>query len=276
MIHYSLSRSKRYMNRNRITFIVSAFIIILAIYLRSIVVGQSDSGNSSTTPLSPTPINPQSESILSLDIDIEGKHTKALWIKVENLDDLFLYPNFSDSLTSELAKENNLCSELINGGFYTQENTPIGLFVSEGRQIASFSKNQLLNGVFSINYDGVPKITNDLPLENLRLGLQTGPVLLENGQKKDLSKTKEESARRAVVAINDKKEVYFLILYKEGSVFMGPTISKLPEIILEFSDKLGLNLQDAANLDGGSASAFHSQGFKLNELTPLGSYFCIK
>ena len=265
------------MNKNTAIILFSIVIIFLTVYLRNVVVGKSGTkaGNEQRIT-TPAPTKPQSESTLSLDFELNGVETRVVWLKVQNSKNILLYPNFSESLTSDQAKENNLCSSLISGGFYTQENTPIGLFVTEGRQISSHAHNQLLNGVFSINYDQQPKITSFLPDENLRLGLQSGPILVKEVEIVDISQTNEESARRDVVAISEDDEIIFLVFYHEGSVFMGPKLTELPEAVLIVSEKIGLDVQYALNFDGGSASAFYSQDNKLTEITSIGSYFCIK
>ncbi|MCH7641401.1 phosphodiester glycosidase family protein [Patescibacteria group bacterium] len=264
------------MNKNNAIILFSIVIIFLTVYLRNIVSGQSNPNDTQSQISSPTPASPQSKSTLTLDLEINEKKIRVLWLKIEDSGRIQLFSNFSESLTSDQAIENNPCSSLISGGFYTQENTPIGLFVTEGRQISSHSQNKLLNGVFSINYDQKPKITSFLPEENLRLGLQSGPILVNEAGSINIPQVKEEYARRVVVAISEDDEIIFMVFYDKDSVFMGPKLTELPEAVLTVSEKIGVGVKNALNLDGGSASAFYSQDIKLRELTPLGSYFCIK
>ena len=78
-----------------------------------------------------------------------------------------------------------------------------------------------------------------------------------------------------LVATNEKGHVVFLVIYKKQSVFDGPHLKDLPTILDLFQQNKKIILKDVLNLDGGSASAFYTEGFKLKEIKPLGSYFCV-
>lgn len=166
------------------------------------------------------------------------------------------------------------CQSGINGGFYDTDGQPLGLFVAG--QIASKAiRSSLLNGFFTINA-GTPSISQTPPEGNVRLGLQTGPRLLEDGSALPLRILRDERARRMVAAISSVNDVVFIALFSPDSVFDGPLLGDTPAIIRAISQQENINLVQAINLDGGSASAFYNQTVSLEELTPVGSMFCVK
>ncbi|RJR30058.1 hypothetical protein C4564_01180, partial [Candidatus Microgenomates bacterium] len=106
--------------------------------------------------------------------------------------------------------------------------------------------------------------------------LQTGPVLVENGSAVELSLARDKQARRIVAAITGSNELVFVAIYSPGSSFDGPYLEDLPLIVNHISEELNLNIADAINLDGGTASAFYSENTHISELSPIGSFFCVK
>ena len=71
-------------------------------------------------------------------------------------------------------------------------------------------------------------------------------------------------------------ELLFLTVYSGDSVFDGPLLADLPLVIEKISDEEKLDIAEAINLDGGSASSFYQGETTISELTPVGSLFCIK
>jgi exopolysaccharide biosynthesis protein len=65
-------------------------------------------------------------------------------------------------------------------------------------------------------------------------------------------------------------------IFDERQVNTGPLLSDLPEIVGEASNKYGLNIKNAVNLDGGACSAFISGSTALPELVRSGSFLCIR
>ncbi|MFV1917617.1 MAG: phosphodiester glycosidase family protein [Patescibacteria group bacterium] len=259
-------------NKSKALFLISILVILGVIFLRNLVSLQNDEEQK----LSPSPTVIQTENPKTTDLTINEEEFKVAWVKIGDTKNLKLFPNFTEKLTAKKAKENTQCSTLISGGFYTEDSTPTGLFISEGRQLKSHIRNQLFDGVFSIDYNEKPKITSFFPEENLRLGLQTGPTLMKDGESTSLNLVSDKPARRVVIALTEDHSIVFLAFYKKDSVFLGPKLENLPVSVKYTSDKIGLKIVDALNLDGGSASAFITKDTQLSELTPIGSYFCIR
>ena len=90
-----------------------------------------------------------------------------------------------------------------------------------------------------------------------------------------LSILDDKPGRRVVVAQAENK-IYFIAFYNNNSVYLGPNLSDLPQLLKMFAQKRKTTILNALNLDGGAASAFHTDNFSLPELTPVGSFFCIK
>jgi hypothetical protein len=86
----------------------------------------------------------------------------------------------------------------------------------------------------------------------------------------------DEPNRRIVAATTDNNQLIFMVFYRDSSQFQGPMLGLLPELISMFTRQTGIDIVDAINLDGGSASVFISNYDRLNELAHIGSYFCIK
>ena len=234
------------------------------------------SKNSSSSP-TPPPAYGEGENLDNLQkIKWDDKEYAISIIKVQNISLFKLLPNFTEKLTASDAKEKYACNELISGGFYLEDSTPTGLFISEGKVIKNWIKNNLLNGVLSVNDFDTPRITFEVPKDHLRIALQTGPVLIENAKILKLSLIKDDPARRVVGAITGDNTLYFLIIYNENQVFDGPFLKDMPNVISEIQKDTGIVFADAINLDGGSASAFYSDEVNLAEMSPVGSFFCIK
>lgn len=230
--------------------------------------------NSSSSKITATPTSAKSDQVISLEGD--GVTTQIAWVKVPDLGRFFLYPNFKERLsTQELLKQEG-CQSLVSAGFYTKENEPIGLFITEGEQIKNRVESRLFDGIFSVDRNNEAKISLQTPQENVRLALQSGPVLIKDGKVLKLQIKEDKSARRVVLALNKTGEVYFLAIFNKDSVFEGPLLAELPRVVKSLEEKMDVEFLDALNLDGGSASAFYSDFLSLSELTPIGSFFCIR
>ena len=209
-------------------------------------------------------------------IELDGEQYVFAWIQITNPEKLFLYPNFEERYTLEEGIEIYGCRNLTSGGFYTEKNFPIGLFISEVGLLSNKVKNKLFNGYFILTKKNEAIISRDYSEKRVRIGLQAGPILIQNGFVQELALTGDKMARRIVVALTKEGEIYFIALYDEESVFIGPLLVDLPRLINKIQDEIDVEFIGALNLDGGSASAFYTQNIQLSELTPIGGFFCEK
>ncbi|BCX14940.1 MAG: hypothetical protein KatS3mg088_623 [Patescibacteria group bacterium] len=188
---------------------------------------------------------------------------------------LFLFPNFSSGDKGEYLKEKFSCKNVINGGFYDENFRPIGLFISEYGEISPWRKNQLFNGIFSVNIFDTPRITREKPRDSLRIAVQSGPLLFENGSVVNI-RSNYNHERRVVVAVTGENKVVFLVFWGINNLLEGPTLEELPALIEKITNDFNLGIADAINLDGGTASLFYSDKTTLSEISKVGSIFCTR
>jgi uncharacterized protein YigE (DUF2233 family) len=210
----------------------------------------------------------------SIVINFDDIPMRIAWVKV-NPQDVELYSNLKDQKLSEEIKVNKSCSVLVNGGFYSEENTHLGLFITNFETISQAIKSDLLNGYLWIKSDNV-SIGNNLPDNNPRIALQSGPLLILNNEVLPLKINNDEPNRRIVAATTSDNKLIFLVVYRDNLDYQGIMLGKLPEIVDLFKKQTGIDIVDAINLDGGIHSVFISNYVRLNELAHIGSYFCIE
>lgn len=230
--------------------------------------------NQTTTPkksgaqnISPTP-TPTTNTSINLD------NFRVSWFQIDNINTLILIPNFKEKLSSKEAIDQNNCKFLSNGPFYTKDDTPTGLFISNGNTLASWQQNSLFDGVLSINNLTTPRITRAVPQDTLKIAIQTGPILKENNSFQILKINNDTESRRIVAAVTGENKLFFLTIYDPNSYYSGPLLSNLPTALENFEQKTGIIFADAINLDGGAASTFNSPGLNLSEISPSGAFFC--
>lgn len=187
-----------------------------------------------------------------------------------------LIPNFTQKRDSGSLIDANGCRAAINGGFYDTDAKPLGFFYTDGTIIGKQIRSALVNGFFAADEQEIPFISAVLPDITYGFALQTGPLLFMNGEKLPLVIQNDEPVRRMVAAKTTDNRIIFITVYNGNSVYEGPRLADLPEIISGINAKENLEISDAVNLDGGSASAFYNGDTRLSELTPVGSLFCIK
>lgn len=255
-----------------ISIVVASVTIFGFIYNRVVPYGEKTAPEISPTPRTAQAIiNPKQ----FVDIIQGDRSFRIAWFTVQNPDTISLIPNFREQSTSRATLEMSHCLGLVNGGFYTQEKKPTGLFVTHGKTEGLFQPNTLLNGVFSITTLGRVSITSEPPKESLRIALQTGPILFRNGSHQNLRLIEDEFARRIVVATSGTNTILFFVLYDPENPYQGPLLSETPLFLTQWQKQMTQEIRDAINLDGGSASAWYREGFMLQELTTVGSFFCV-
>lgn len=197
---------------------------------------------------------------------------KVLWITLRNPAKLSLFTNLQEKLTSLEASRRYGCSSLVSGSFFSNTGH-IGLFITEGRVLANSFPHLTFNGYFVVGDYFL--ITKTPPTsKDIRLAVQAGPILVWDGNPQNLILSRDENARRIVVATTlDKKEVVFLALLSKKNYLLGPKLSELAGILSKIKTKIALD--KALNLDGGTHSAFISNSESVFEIATAGSFFCI-
>lgn len=209
------------------------------------------------------------------EITFKGEKFLFLEEKIENINNLRLIPNFEEKTSSaELLVKNN-CRFLISGGFYDQEDRPLGWFFTQEKLSRKEIKSSLLNGFFFYNQQEGIIINSALPKNPVVWGLQTGPLLILEGKPLSLKMAKDEPARRMVAVLGQNDELFFLVITGSNSLAGGPLLADLPLVVQEIGRLLKNDFKAAINLDGGTASAFINGEKTIKEYTRIGSFFCL-
>ncbi len=253
------------------------FLLILLLFLAGFFIFKSSARkntNTSTGQIIPTPTQTVENS--KPKVMLNGKAYAYDYFLVSDVSKISLIPNFTAKLDARTLIEQNNCKAAINGGFYDTAYKPLGLFISDGTIQYESISSRLFNGFIWISKSGDSGIANNEPFGNLRIALQTGPLLLMNGTPLPLAIQNDEGRRRMVAAINNKNEMIFLSVFREEATFEGPLLATLPAVVSKINTQENLHVTDAVNLDGGSASVFYTSDFTLRELTTAGSLFCLR
>jgi exopolysaccharide biosynthesis protein len=268
------------MTRSKFIYLILIFSLIfsVSIYKSKFTIKTSNSKTKVTflpTPNTTNAINPNHTA--NKLIKFAGQEFAYDYVKIDKTSKVNLIPNFDLKLTSTGVIGSNNCQILVNGGFYTTDYKPLGMFYSQNNLIRSYQKNSLIDAVFSQDLENNNLINFDKPEEDSsKWIIQTGPMLVYNKEKLNIKIRDDKNARRIIGAIDANNNLIFMAMFSENNPYSGPLLADLPDIILEINSKEKLEIIKAVNLDGGSASAFITNNTKLSELSTLGSSFCIK
>lgn len=247
------------------------FIILTLIF--SLFIYSNLNEKKQESPTSPKGSNQDIE-VNQLDLVHNGSNYRINWTEVTVPQSIILGANLDEKKTAKALFDEKQCNVLTNGGFYTEDDDYIGLIYIDGKKLSNESSNTLFNGVFYLTNSGDPGIGSGVPLEQIKFAVQSGPIVVRYRAYQKLKLASDQGARRIVIAITNKKVVYFLAIFDPNSVYLGPRLTDLPDIVQKFADEKDLSFTDALNLDGGAHSAFLGPGISLDELSPIGSYFC--
>lgn len=251
-------------------------IILLGIISLTVFLYLKKDKTVSTFPITPLPsIQPSaSQSVINSMEKIEhnGQIYYFSYKKINNLNNLHLYSNFDKKSSSQDLIKENQCLSLFNAGFYSQDDQPLGWFVSDYQEISPFVKSSLFNGF--ISFTNKLSITAVHPKTTSRFGLQSGPLLIFNNKPLILKIINDEPRRRLIAIQTPNHELIFLVLIGADSLFSGPLLADTPIIVSAISKQIKQDFTAALNLDGGSASTFYTTNLHLEEFSYIGSYFC--
>lgn len=184
-------------------------------------------------------------------------------------DRLSLINNWDYQVSTDEIIEKNGCVSGINGGFYGEDKKPLGWIVIDSTQVQKPKDSELLNGYVYIRNNKF-YITDSVPAELPKYGVQSGPILVKNGKTVVLKLTSDKPARRSVAVETTDGKGYMVI------ILSNPNLADLPEIITNLGTKLNWSIKYAVNLDGGTASAFENGNERYRELISVGSWWCQK
>jgi len=158
------------------------------------------------------------------------------------------------------------CQKAVNGGFYQEDNKPLGWMIIDGKQIQKVKSSQMFNGFVYIKNKRLDiSFTND---DEAIYGHQSGPILINQGKPVSLQVANDKPTRRSVIAIDQDNNTYILMI-------LNSLMQELPEKVSVIAEIEKLSLNKAINLDGGTASAYYDGVNKISELIAVGSVWCM-
>jgi exopolysaccharide biosynthesis protein len=218
------------------------------------------------TPTSSLPPAP-SEVVVGTPIPYQGLEYQVYTQKITSTT-MSLIANFTAKKSSTDLIGENHCRMAVNGGYYTKENQPLGLFYTDERYYnAQIHSKNLTNGFVYQTRAGKFGIAADPPKEPLNFIFQTGPLLSTQIR---LTIQDDEMARRILIGQTKNNEVYILALTEATNSNSGPRLDDIPVLL----QKQPLQFTQLINLDGGSASVYYVPPTSLSEITPIGSLLC--
>lgn len=230
----------------------------------------------STPTQSPSPTLSFQSNLQTIELPYEKQILRVLFKPISSNKSLSLIPNFSTKLSSsELIKKHN-CDIAINGGFYTKEDKPLGLFTVGSKVYGEEISSTLVTGFLGADKEKHLSINKTVPEDADTFALQTGP-LFTLPRNIPMSMVDDEFSRRSLIAEDEEGRFYAISMYDRDNLFSGPKLADVPVLLSIKKVRDEVRLTKALNLDGGSASFFYSKedSIHLSELITVGSILCI-
>lgn len=221
---------------------------------------------------SPTPaISDTSKQLL-----LNNQNYRYYYYQIPKNSQLKLIPNFSSLNSSSQIIKNNSCDFAINGGLYTTESKPVGLFYLDNQSLGQQINHQTFDGFLTqdknnnLNISSQDNFNNDLSQYNF--ALQSGPFY--DLQSSAVDFINQEYDRRHLIAKDIDNNFYFFSISLKENAFSGPRLQDIYGFFQNSEIQKIAKFTFALNLDGGTASAFYNGHYLVQELTPVGSLLC--
>lgn len=186
-----------------------------------------------------------------------------------------LYSNLDEKLTSSALFAKYDCVAATSGGFYDEQDQPIGLFISEHQLHRQSISHDLFIGYISSRDSASIRISREQPSDDVLWALQSGPIVWDGGATTINMKT-DENARRIIAVVDEDGKGYLLSITVQDSEYSGPPMIQIPQILEKIQAKENLQFRMALNLDGGFHSFFKSITVNQSSLATPGSILCVK
>ncbi len=206
-------------------------------------------------------------------LDYKAGKLEISWFNVRDINKLKLIPNYQEQKSSDVLFRENNCVFGASGGFYDKSNNPLGLTVIDGKAQSQSRTSALFNGFLWTDSEGNFGIGDTLPLLKLKYALQSGPLLILNKQILAL-KIIDDTEDRRMLAFETNRGLFFASVFHPDNDLSGPLLADLPTLLETFAKQKGIEIINALNLDGGTASSFYGNGKILTEITSIGSFWC--
>lgn len=208
-------------------------------------------------------------------IKLGEKEYEFNWFEVNDINQLSLESNLEALIPSQEFLQSRGCKQLINGGFYDTQNQHLGWVVVEGQEVSKEIESQLFNGFLMVENSGEIQIAEANSQASVKMGIQSGPILIKDQELRKLVINNDKPRRRSVAAVAQGK-LLFMVIREVNSDLTGPYLTDMPEVMKLIGEKISRPISAAINLDGGTASVYYDGKSYLQEVNPIGSYFCVK
>lgn len=258
-------------------------IILIPAYLIAVKSRQILSPDKNFSPVSTRPtthLTALPDNLQKFEITFAQQQLVIYLVEIEKFSKVSLIPNFTRKENGLTSVEKNSCKKAVNGGFYTPDGKPLGLFLTEEREWGKAISSNLATGFFFQEKNGQRFISKIKPenFSGLDFILQTGPLITVGDYQ--LKLVSDEKTRRMLLALDKSGRLYIISVSGKDNSFDGPFLSDLPQIFNLEEIQRRLVLTTLLNLDGGAASYFYvsdaQNKFSLSEITPVGSFLCVK
>lgn len=214
------------------------------------------------------------------EMEFENEKYLILWVKIPRSADISLKPNFVQKFSGEKLIMDYNCDLGINGGFYLADDKPLGLFYTDRQELGKYVRSNIANAFVLSQVSGETHFTKSLPddWQTSNFIFQTGPLIIPSNI--PLKLINDEKTRRSLLGKDTKNNLYLISVILKDDFSGGPNLADIPVIFYELKNKNILPLEEIVNLDGGSASFFHSEDEKnhltLPSWTAIGSLLCVR
>ncbi len=137
----------------------------------------------------------------------------------------------------------------INGGYFSSDWKPDGLWVIDGKEIQALSNNPVLSGVVTITEEGridAMPLGNDTG--NARFAFQAGPWLIDPGGELGIHQDDGKRFKRSIIAFTTDGETLVVSSSPASLYELASGLQRLPDILPV------ARVDRALNLDGGPSA----------------------
>jgi exopolysaccharide biosynthesis protein len=181
-------------------------------------------------------------------------------------------PDYAPSLKEWMKQTDALA--VINGGYFDQQNKPVGLLVADGEKYGPSYEG--FGGMLSVDSQGNVRLRSlrqqpyDPASEQLQQATQSSPMLVLDGKRTEFQ-ANSVSDRRTVVAMDKQGRLLFIV-----SPARAFTLDELADLLAASP----LDIASALNLDGGASTGLYlnagSQKVSIEAVTTLPIVLIIK
>ena len=196
-------------------------------------------------------------------IDLAIFSTKSCGLRVLQNED------GAESLSDEMKHEK--CLAGVNGGYFDEKFTPIGLRIANGQTIAPLQRARLITGVLVASSRGVQIVRSGefSRRPTVTTAIQCGPFLVDRGEPID-GLNDSHLARRTFAATTTGDRALF-------GVCSSVSLAEFSKVLAITSFAENLRIERALNLDGGSSTGFwfareNGSAFSISEQKPVRDF----